>query len=118
MGLDERRNRMLKWMPDVLRKRGWGDGVHSLSPFTAQFTLSKAQQCLLLGHSNGGLVQGVRAPFSVSQNVMGPHMDELGSEKTDWGTKTQPVVVLIDVPHGKMKTPHTSFQIRVLRIHK
>ena len=26
MGLDERRNRMLKWMPDVLRKRGWGDG--------------------------------------------------------------------------------------------
>ena len=26
MGLDELRNRMLKWMPDFLRKRGWGVG--------------------------------------------------------------------------------------------
>ena len=24
MGLDELRNRRLKWMPDFLRKRGWG----------------------------------------------------------------------------------------------
>ena len=24
MGLDALRNRMLKWMPDFLRKRGWG----------------------------------------------------------------------------------------------
>ena len=48
--------------------------------------------------------------------MLGPHMDELGSEKTDMGTKTQPVVVLIDVPrsvpHEKMKTPHIAFQIR------
>ena len=26
MGLDELRNRRLKWMPDFLRKRGWGGG--------------------------------------------------------------------------------------------
>ena len=30
--------------------------------------------------------------------MMGPHMDELGREKTDMGTKTHPAVVLIDVP--------------------